>query len=1073
MPPIPVSKTKIVPPRRRAELLTRRRLLDVLFESLDKKLILISAPAGYGKTSLLIDLVHHSELPSCWLALDELDRDPQRFLVYFISSLTERFPRFGGHAMSVLGGLKSFEEDMEQMVVALVNEMYAEINEHFIFVLDDFHLVEKVPAIQKFINRFVQLVDENCHLVISSRVLASLADLPLMVAREQVGGLSFSDLAFRVDEIQALLEQNTNTRISDDEARRLLVETEGWITGLQFSGTSMGRKGNARLELNSGVHLFDYLGQQVLDRQTEDIQRFLLRTSMLEEFDASLCQEALSQFYEQPQDWQGWIRSITQNNLFTLPVGVDGKSLRYHHLFRDFLQEKFKHEYPHEVTPLLSRLGQAYEELGEWEKAHHVYRQLDDKTVLAGVIERASVFLIQNAHLTLESWLHDLPPSMQRSRPGLLSLRGALVSLKGDLHAGLDLLNEAQAEYRRMNDISGLALAIVRRASSFRIIGDYQASIRDAEEVIQLTEANDSLQMLFAEALRDKGLALLRLGQARQAVDFLRHSLDLGLRLNDVAHIPLLYLELGAANYALGNFEQAAAENDRALQIWREMGNLALQAYVLNNQGVMYHSLGEYEKAALALEEGLICTQRSHDVRTESLTSISLGDLYLEVEEYELAGQNYEHAAQLLQGSHDKFLIHMLALSRAGLALCQRDLETANARLADVRQSIHSVDSRFEKGLLSLLDGRKFLLLNESKQAVEELVRAEGLFTEGGREIEVSVSRVWLAAAHYQNGNIASAEEKLGSLMGPRGKVPHTVLAALHQAHAWINRTQKGTETGRMRAALLAQTERLTEKLPAIRRQLRRQARVSLGPAPHLVIQAFGHAQVSKAGMPLTLSDWQTQSVRDLFFYFLNLKKPLTKEQIAEALWPDLFEAAKIRLRFKNEVYRLRKAVMQDVVQFEDVLYSFNRKLDYEYDVEAFESHLARARAAATVQQQIELYRKAVDLVHGPYLNDVYVDWVIPERERLSQLYLNALATLADLHLKQAQPEETLVICQRAIEYDPIFEPAYRISMQVHNRLGDHASVTRVYHACRDVYMRQLDMPPSRETEDLYHRLVT
>ena len=124
--------------------------------------------------------------------------------------------------------------------------------------------------------------------------------------------------------------------------------------------------------------------------------------------------------------------------------------------------------------------------------------------------------------------------------------------------------------------------------------------------------------------------------------------------------------------------------------------------------------------------------------------------------------------------------------------------------------------------------------------------------------------------------------------------------------------------------------------MPAIRRHLHRTAHIVQIPNPHLIIRAFGKASVSVGGKLLTLSDWQTQSVRDLFFFFLTSEKPLTREQIGLVLWPDLDEPQKIKLRFKNDIYRLRRAVGQEVITYEDVLYSFNRSLDFEYDDEAF-----------------------------------------------------------------------------------------------------------------------------------------
>ena len=1070
---IPISKTKIIPPRRRAELLTRKRLLDALFESLDKKLTLVSAPAGYGKTSLLIDLANQSELPCCWLALDEMDRDPQRFIAYLIAAVAERFPKFGSQSMSMLGSLTSLEQDdMERMLVTLVNETYEQIHEHFILVLDDFHLLDDVQSIHAFLNRFVQLVDENCHLIISSRVLTSLSDLPLMVARDQVSGLSFSDLAFHSEEIQALLEQNNNLRISEDEARKMIEKTEGWITGLQFTGTGILPGNLIKPASNTGVGLADFLGQQVLDRQPPVLRDFLLRTSMLEEFDASLCQAVLEPLYPVPQNWQVLISAVVQNNLFVLPVGADGRSLRYHHLFRDFLRTRLEQEHPEEVKPILSRMGRAYEDLGEWEKAHYIYKQLNNNDVLAEMIEHASTPMLQRAMLTLESWLNDLPPSLLRTRPGLLSARGAIVYMKGNLREGLSLLDQAEQFFRLGINIAGLTLTLVRRAIVYSFLGDYDSSLRDANEVIEMTEARDDLQMIYAEALRVKGLALFRLGQSRQAIVFLEDSLNLYTRLNETTSIPILFMETGMVYNAIGSYAEAGITYEKALQIWRREGNLSWQANLLNNLGVLRHFQGEYEKAALAFEEGLVCAQRSGYTRMEAFIALGLGDLYTELEDFTVAQLNYQHAEEVVQGTDNRFIFFYLTMAKVGLALLQKKPVEAHELIINAAEMIQFSASLYEKGLLNFGLGRLSLLNGDPSQAVGELEEAERCFSEDGSKLEGDASRIWLAAASHQIKNHTATRKMIKAVYGARGQVSDAILVAVYQARDWLDGLQSDVEIGRMVSDLLTRAGRLAAKLPATRRQLHRTAHAIQIPNAHLIIHALGQASVSVGGKLLTLSDWQTQSVRDLFFYFLTSPKPLTKEQVGEILWPDVDEPQKLKLRFKNEIYRLRRAVGQDVITYEDVFYRFNRALDFEYDVEAFEAFLARAKSTPDLEQQIGLYQKAVDLVRGPFLEDIYADWVFLEREHLSQTYLSALLILAELFQKQAQPERALATCQRALDYDLTFESAYSLSMQVYHRMGDRASVIRIYQSCEETLHRQLGLPPSRETEELYHRLI-
>jgi two-component SAPR family response regulator/Flp pilus assembly protein TadD len=893
-----------------------------------------------------------------------------------------------------------------------------------------------------------------------------------MVAREQVSGLDFSDLAFHSDEIQALLAQNNNLRISDDEARQMIEKTEGWITGLQFSGTGTLPGDLIKPASNTGVGLSDFLGQQVLDRQPPALRDFLLRTSMLEEFDASLCQVVLAPLYAEPQNWQSLIGAVVQNNLFVLPVGADGKWLRYHHLFRDFLRTRFGQEYPEEVKPILSRMGRAYEDLGEWEKAHYIYKQLNKHDVLAEMIERASTSMLQRALLTIESWLNDLPPSLLRTRPGLLSIRGAITYMKGNLHEGLNLLNQAEQSFRQTKNDFGLILTLSRRATAHRFLGDYDASLRDADEIIQLTEASDEYQMLYAEALRVKGLALHRLGQARQSVEFFESSLNLYNRLNDSANIPVLWMETGMAYHAIGNYTEAGVAYEKALQIWRRDGNLSWQANLLNNLGVLRHFQGEYEKAVLAFEEGLISAQRSGYTRMEALIALGLGDMYTELEDFNVAERNYQHAQEIIKGMDDRFLIFYLTIAQVNLFLAQKKTAQAYHLITDAVAMLGSGVSLYEKGLLNLGFGRLSLLEGNPFKAVGEFEEAERCFSEDGRKLEGDASRIWLAAAYHRTKNHISSRLMIKTIVTGRSQTADAILVTFHQASDWLDDMRTDPEVGRGVGDLLTRAERLAGKIPALRRQLHRMTHVVQIPNPHLIIQAFGQSSVSVGGKLLTLSDWQTQSVRDLFFYFLTSQKPLTKEQVGETLWPDVGDPQKLKLRFKNEIYRLRRAVGQDVIAYEDIFYRFNRSLDFEYDVEAFESFLSRAKLTINPAEQIEFYQKAVDLVRGPFLEDIYADWAMFERERLSRAYLAALLTLAELYQKQAQPEQALAACQRALDYDLTFEAAYSLSMQVYHRMGDRASIIRIYQACEEAMQRQIGLSPSKETEELYHRLI-
>lgn len=1073
-----ITHTKILLPRRRPDLLSRQRLLDLLYDLLDYKLIIIAAPAGYGKTSLLVDLAHQIELPTCWYALDSLDRDARRFIAHFIAAISHRYPSFGHRSAAALQGTTQASLDLDQMATIIVNETYEYIREHFVLVLDDYHFVDDVEEIDYFINQFIQKVDENCHLVTASRSLITLPDLPLMVARSQVGGLSFDELAFRADEIQSLVLQNHHMSMSDPMAKELARETEGWITGLLLSTQTMwqGMADRLRLARVSGVGLYEYLAQQVLDQQPTPIRDFLLRTSLLEEFDVELCETVLCSDQDPSgESWQQLIETVLRNNLFVLPVeDKKGTWLRYHHLFRDFLQARLAQEQPDEEARILRRLAAVYTERGEWEKAHALYQRLGDTVSSADLIELAGPSLVKGGRLTtLGEWLDALATETLNSRPTLLSLRGMVAVMLGEVERGLSLLNQAEETFRTTGDQFHLAHTLVRQTVAHRFLGNYQASQAKADEALAMALEEESLPDVQAEALRAKGMSLYHMGQVDEAIEWLTQSLAAYRALADRQRVAMLLMELGMAYERAGRHNQSLTQFNQALKYWRKEDNVAQQSNLLNNLGVLYHLKGDYEQASSLLEEALACARQSGYARIEALALSSIGDLYADFEAPEAALAAYHQAHELAQRINYRFLLFYLDLAEAAIARSQGDLTRARDLLESAaRQAQHS-GSAYEQGLHQLEAGRLAVAQGNPLEAVAHLEGAARHFDDGGQRVESARAHLCLAMAYHMAEDEKAALTHLEHAFRITSGLEswHPLVVAGREAKILLGASQSEPALRRHASRLLRQVVKFEQNVPTLRRRLRRQAATVPFASPSLTIRALGRAQVTINGKPVTNADWQGQAARDLFFCLLAHPDGLTKEAVGTIFWPES-SPAELKLKFKNTIYRLRQALGQAVVLFEEDHYWFNQGLDYEYDVEAFWRKLAQAQESNDPGKQAAAYRAAIGLYKGPYLPEIEGDWTWWERERLEQAYLETILKLAELHLEAKEYEVALDHCRRALAKDPCLEEAHRLAMRAHAAMGNRAAVVRQFERCQQALLNEVNVPPSSQTMALYETLT-
>ena len=1074
----PVTRTKIIIPRRHDEILTRQRLFELLNDLLDLKLIIIAAPAGYGKTSLLIDFANHSEWPISWLSLDSLDQDPFRFIAHFISAIQARFPEFGQNSMGVLKNTPQDKLDTPAMVTTLVNDIYEHITEHFILVLDDYHLIEESESVTHFVNQFLQDVDENCHLFVSSRRLLTLSDMPLLVARNQVGGISFEEISFSAEEIQDLLLKNYHLTISDESAAGITEQTEGWITGLLLSTHLLEDEIGERLRVArvSGVGLYDYLAQQVFDHQPQTVKEFLLRTSILEEFTVDRCKRVIGKALHIDCPWQDLMDNLMVRNLFVFSVG-EGTDfwLRYHHLFRDFLQTRMRQERPEETRKLTIAMADDFAGQRDWEHSFVLYRQANAVEKMVSLIEQAGPEMVTSGQLlTLKSWINYLPPGIVTSRPSLISLQAAILIGLGDVSEGLELLDEVINQLlATRSDKETLTLSLIRRAFAYRILGEYEKSKRDSHSAIDLLKDTPELGLIRAEAMRILGGTYYLQGELKVALTTLKESLRLFESYNDQQNIPKLLFNIGLMNVVLGNYVRAEMMYQDALEYWQSGGNLAWASELLNNLGFLQQLRGDYEAAAKNFEKAIEYARISNSQQAEALSLSSLGDLYRDLDAFREAVDVYKQAQSIAKQLNDRFLLFYLDLAESVLDRLSGDFPKAKFLLQAAESKVLDSESAYTVNLLNSEWAMYHLTKSKHKDALNSATKAFEYFQSGGHENESLKAAFCCALALTGMGEKDQAKEYLDKVMVTLMENNYaTPLIVQGREFKQILSSVKGPHDLKGQyARILERIENFDEKLPEMRRNIRRQANIVPFAPPRMIIQSFGKAQVHLSNKLVTNSDWQTQISRNMFFLFLAHPEGLTKEQVGLFFWPDA-TPDELKLRFKNTLYRLRRAVgRQGILLLEDY-YQFNWSLDYKYDVETFTTSIEKAESAQETRQKIIEYKKAVECYKGEYLSEIEEIWAMIDRQTYCRMYLDAVMHLATIFMKRKAYKTALRYTYQALSEDVCLEEAHRLAMRIHAVTGNRAAIVRQYERCCAALTKEINAPPSKQTRELYETLI-
>jgi LuxR family maltose regulon positive regulatory protein len=778
----PLLATKLYIPPVRPNLVPRPRLVERLNEGvrLGRKLTLISAPAGFGKTTLISEWVQAigratPPIAVAWLSLDESDKDLARFFSYFIATLQTIAANIGEEVLAVLHASQPQPPPTESILTALLNEITA-FPDSLVLVLDDYHVIES-QQVDKALTFTLDHLPPQMHLVIASRIDPSLP-LSRLRAGGQMTEIREDDLRFSLDEINTFLDKVIGFNLSAEKVAALETRTEGWIAGLQLAALSM--QGLRRSDeiadfvnrfTGSDRYIQDYLADEVLQRRPKGTKDFLLQTSILDRLSGPLC-DAVRFGYAGPpsssegaavtgqENSQAILEALDAANLFIVPLDNERRWYRYHCLFADLLRQRLHQQQPDSVAKLHARASAWYEKNGmEIEALHHAAAANDIEHAARLVEGEGMPLHFRGAVAPVLNWLESLPTTVLDARPSLwvmyasaLSIAGQYTGVEQKLQAAEAALQGAEPDDKTRNLVGHIAairatLAVgqhqvetiiaqscralwylhpdnlpVRTATTwklgvaYQLQGDRAAASRAYTEAISISQASGNIIINIS--------ATAGLGNLQEAENELYLAAQTYRRVLQLAGDPPqpaayeAHLGLARICYQWNDVDAAQQHGQQSVQLAREFENTDRCTACEVFLARLKLAQGDVAGAAAILAEAdQFVRQHNFVYRMPEVAAAQVLTL--------LRQGNLAAAAHLAQA-------HELPISQARVHLAQGDTSTALAALEPLRRQVEAKGWEDERLKVMVLQAVAHHVHGEKEEAVQLLGDALALAEPGG-----------------------------------------------------------------------------------------------------------------------------------------------------------------------------------------------------------------------------------------------------------------------------------------------------------------------------------------------------